>query len=620
MFFAQQIVPNSCATHALLSVLLNCPILSLGQMLTQLKEYTRNFSPENKGYAIGNMPDLAKIHNRHANPEPRHLPEKQTGMSAVRTKETFHFVSYLPIGDRLYELDGLKPYPIDHGAITDGEDWTEKFRKVIAERLDSGGCDIRFNLMAVVGDRRQAYEQKLITLGTNRQIILEALQQLVRATQPHLTSQRSPGRGHNSRGTSAKQTKVEQPVEQAYKTEGQLKIGVCHEKSPSTPKKKKKRKLEKEKPVVLPVIYKLPAALDSHNYAKSPMSETNQTDSDEIECLGEDTDSDNSDIDSTQQVASAPMIVLEHSQQKTDSVDHLLTVASPDKSVKMDNERKIPSVTFKIDQDAKRETDEHSNLLRPLSVQTSFPLNVPSPSSSNYSTDTASEVGSAFNSPLRSTNHSRSCSPDSLKVIKFQQWKAGVNQDGYQPSTSSSKLFGSSLTKDGEDPRKIDELKRLAAALDDTHFTDKRSVLQLHSEAVTKAKLLDARTGNNECESGKKPIPSPSSPASYPFSPKDLLALLKNVEAEITTTEQNLKDELEKRKKYKIDDARRVHNYDPFICTFLSMLAEQNKLQSLVEQHTLVKKRQGCSLGRLHKRKADRRRRSQSRSKPKKKR
>ena len=48
-------------------------------------------------------------------PEPRHLPEKQNGISAVRTMEAFHFVSYVPIKDRLFELDGLKTYPIDHG-------------------------------------------------------------------------------------------------------------------------------------------------------------------------------------------------------------------------------------------------------------------------------------------------------------------------------------------------------------------------------------------------------------------------------------------------------------------------------------------------------------------------
>ena len=35
----------------------------------------------------------------------------------IRTMEAFHFVSYVPIHGHLFELDGLKPYPIDHGML-----------------------------------------------------------------------------------------------------------------------------------------------------------------------------------------------------------------------------------------------------------------------------------------------------------------------------------------------------------------------------------------------------------------------------------------------------------------------------------------------------------------------
>ena len=38
--------------------------------------------------------------------------------------------------------------------------------------------DIRFNLMVVVPDKRQLYEQKLSTLRTNHKIVLEAMQQV----------------------------------------------------------------------------------------------------------------------------------------------------------------------------------------------------------------------------------------------------------------------------------------------------------------------------------------------------------------------------------------------------------------------------------------------------------
>lgn len=52
----------------------------------------------------------------------------------------------------------------------------------------------------------------------------------------------------------------------------------------------------------------------------------------------------------------------------------------------------------------------------------------------------------------------------------------------------------------------------------------------------------------------------------------------------------SLRDENEKRRKHKIDDCRRVHDYDEFITTFVSMLAEQSLLGDLLE-HGLNMKR-----------------------------
>ncbi|KAL6424685.1 hypothetical protein ACFW04_009981 [Cataglyphis niger] len=185
IFFAQQVVPNSCATHALLSVLLNCPNIHLGTTLSRLKMHTSGMCPENKGWAIGNTPELACAHNSHAMPQAKRRQDKNTGVSTGRfTGEAFHFVSYVPINGRLFELDGLKPYPMDHGPWKEHEEWTEQFRRVITDRLGMATGeqlqDIRFNLMAVVPDRRLAISHKLTMLKTNRQIVLEALQQLVK--------------------------------------------------------------------------------------------------------------------------------------------------------------------------------------------------------------------------------------------------------------------------------------------------------------------------------------------------------------------------------------------------------------------------------------------------------
>lgn len=71
-----------------------------------------------QGWAIGNTPELANAHNSHSAPQARRRPDKTPGVptsSRVSNAETFHFVSYVPVNGRLFELDGLKPSPIDHG-------------------------------------------------------------------------------------------------------------------------------------------------------------------------------------------------------------------------------------------------------------------------------------------------------------------------------------------------------------------------------------------------------------------------------------------------------------------------------------------------------------------------
>ncbi|XP_031641210.1 ubiquitin carboxyl-terminal hydrolase calypso [Contarinia nasturtii] len=194
IFFAQQVVPNSCATHALLSVLLNCPDLHLGETLSRLKTHTKGMSPENKGWAIGNTPELACAHNSHAMSQAKRRLDKSSGISTGRfTGEAFHFVSFVPIDGHLFELDGLKPFPMNHGPWKDAEDWTDKFRCTMEERLgiSTGEQDIRFNLMAVVPDRRIAITHKLKMLRTNKTIVTAALEKLITAKSPHLAASTS---------------------------------------------------------------------------------------------------------------------------------------------------------------------------------------------------------------------------------------------------------------------------------------------------------------------------------------------------------------------------------------------------------------------------------------------
>jgi len=157
IYFAQQVVVNACATQAILSILLNCSKIDLGPTLTEFKSITQEFSPEMRGLAIGNQPLIKQAHNSFARPEPFAVMEGPN----TKPEDAFHFISYLPINGRIYELDGLKPGPIDLGECTD-ENWVSIVSPIIQKRMESfAQAEIKFNLLAVIKNRIDLYEERI---------------------------------------------------------------------------------------------------------------------------------------------------------------------------------------------------------------------------------------------------------------------------------------------------------------------------------------------------------------------------------------------------------------------------------------------------------------------------
>ncbi|KAL7060267.1 hypothetical protein AAHC03_09550 [Spirometra sp. Aus1] len=292
IFFAHQIVPNSCATHSLLCILMNRPQVSLGPLLREFRRATMPLSSHLKGLAIGCMPPLMTAHNRHARkPEstdpcaagqetvehemveiseaaaveyaqaaaraamaaasvsttPTAGPSTSTlcatantataatiptenglsfacgsgggsncgisvnchdsvgappalstsltsspGSSSFSTvnavdsataADTFHFVCFLPIGRYLYELDGLKTAPINHGPLKDPHShrgWTNQCTEILRQRMKEQ--EVRYNLMAVVPDRRIALNDRIGSLRKNRLIVTRSIRQRAEVT------------------------------------------------------------------------------------------------------------------------------------------------------------------------------------------------------------------------------------------------------------------------------------------------------------------------------------------------------------------------------------------------------------------------------------------------------
>ena len=53
---------------------------------------------------------------------------------APKDKDAFHFVAYVPLGGRLYELDGLREGPIDLGKC-EPQDWLRSVKPVLDKRM-----------------------------------------------------------------------------------------------------------------------------------------------------------------------------------------------------------------------------------------------------------------------------------------------------------------------------------------------------------------------------------------------------------------------------------------------------------------------------------------------------
>lgn len=114
----------------MLNALGNIPDLTVGPELQELMSFTTGMGPQMRGLTVTSADWLRAAHNALSPPSAISLD----GLDLPRTTaDAYHFVVYLPVLGSVYELDGLKPWPITHGPYEeDGEGWVDRARYAAA--------------------------------------------------------------------------------------------------------------------------------------------------------------------------------------------------------------------------------------------------------------------------------------------------------------------------------------------------------------------------------------------------------------------------------------------------------------------------------------------------------
>jgi len=129
------------------------PAIDIGPELRSFKDFTTGFPPELRGEALSNSEAIRTAHNTFARASP-FADETARPHDEENAADVYHFIAYTPVNGVLYELDGLQPHPISHGACGEGE-FPEKVIGVLQRRIARYPPEeTHFNLMAVVQDPR----------------------------------------------------------------------------------------------------------------------------------------------------------------------------------------------------------------------------------------------------------------------------------------------------------------------------------------------------------------------------------------------------------------------------------------------------------------------------------
>lgn len=143
LYFLKQYVHNACGTIALIhSVANNLDQIQLGDgHLKQFLDDSMSLDPEKRGEMLQNALGIINTHKEIAQEGQTEAPEPTDPVG-------YHFVAFIHKNGCLYELDGRKAFPINHGPTTP-DNLLEDASKVVQKYIQREPDDLHFTLVAL---------------------------------------------------------------------------------------------------------------------------------------------------------------------------------------------------------------------------------------------------------------------------------------------------------------------------------------------------------------------------------------------------------------------------------------------------------------------------------------
>lgn len=144
VYFMRQFVGNACGTIGVLHAVLNnqkdIPFES-ASTLEAFLQATKDMNAEDRGHHLETDKGISDAHKESAQ-------EGQTEAPSADDKIQPHFIALVHNNGHLYELDGRKPFPINHGA-TSPDTLLQDAAKVCQEFMKLDPKELRFTVMAL---------------------------------------------------------------------------------------------------------------------------------------------------------------------------------------------------------------------------------------------------------------------------------------------------------------------------------------------------------------------------------------------------------------------------------------------------------------------------------------